>query len=61
MQANSTMTRNEALSLISKLMSAAGVLSDCQEHGCSKFANDSMNAAKSAIFDVIERLDTIHN
>jgi hypothetical protein len=52
-----TFTANELWSLIDKLMGAAGKLSDVQEFGCSDFANGAMNAAKSDIFDVIEKLD----
>lgn len=52
-----TLTHNELWSLIDKLMGAAGKLSDVQEFGCSDFTSGAMNAAKSDIFDVIEKLD----
>jgi hypothetical protein len=52
-----TMTHNELWDLIDKLMNAAGRLSDLQEMGCDKSTSNMLNAAKSDIFDVTEKLD----
>ena len=57
METTVTFTANELYDFIDKLMLAAGRLSDVQELGCDKSTSDIMNAAKSDIFDVTDKLD----